>query len=741
MHDLEELCGTIDKVIFKSPENGFSVFALKVRNTDIVTAKGFLPEVHQGEQVTLKGKWIFHAKFGRQFDAHECVASLPSSIIGIQRYLSSGLIKGIGPKFAEKLVNHFGEKTLDIIDQTPNRLFEVSGVGEKRIFAITEAWQDQKEISRVMVFLRSKDVSPSFAVKIYKAYGNQAIEKIQANPYRLVDDIWGIGFKSADTIALKLGLEKNAPDRIKAGFLYVLGEATNNGHLYVEVEQAKETVLKILELDPDINLDTHLDTHKETAQTLLKHALVSLYQQDKIKLITDQDKHFLSLPKFYFSEKGIATKIKELLARKPDPEKFDINAIYQSLRMPDERGVELHEHQQRGILTCLQNKISIVTGGPGTGKTTTVKRLIKILEEHKVRFRLAAPTGRAAKRMFESTGRNTETLHRLLEFAPVSMGFARNEQNALELDFLIVDEASMIDVFLMYSILKALPQAACLVLLGDIDQLPSVGAGNILNDLIASEKIEVVRLTEVFRQAQDSLIIVNAHRVNNGEFPQPALPGSKKDFVYLKEEEPENTFGLLRTIYTKKLAQLGINPDDAVVLVPMNKGTVGAQRLNQELQMILNPAQDGQQSITQFGQAYRIGDRVMQIRNNYDKFVFNGDMGKIIAIDKVEQKLIISFGERELEYDFAELNELTLAYAISIHKSQGSEFQAVIIPIFMQHFILLQRNLIYTAITRAKKLCILIGQPKAISMGIRNAKGIDRKTFLKEFLTTDLEAR
>lgn len=729
MQEIEELCGSIDRVIYKSPENGFSVFALKVRNADVITARGFLPEVHQGEQVILKGKWTFHTKFGRQFEVQECTTSLPSHALGIEKYLASGMIKGIGPKFAEKLVKQFGDQTLEVIDKTPNRLFEVPGVGEKRIFAITTAWQDQKEISRVMVFLRSKDVTPSFAVKIYKTYGNQAVEKMQENPYRLVDDIWGIGFKSADKIALQLGLEKNAPDRIKAGFLYAIGEATNNGHLYIEVQEAKDTVLEILELEAN-----------DQSQELLKLALTSLYQQDKIKLVTHDEKHYLSLPKYYFSEKGIAKKIQQLLERKYDQEKLNINAIYQSLRLPDERGVELHEHQQQGIMSCLQNKVSIVTGGPGTGKTTTVKRLIKILEDNKIRFRLAAPTGRAAKRMFESTGRNTETLHRLLEFTPASMNFARNEQNALELDFLIVDEASMIDVFLMHAILKALPMNASLVLLGDIDQLPSVGAGNILNDLIASEKIEVVRLTQVFRQAQDSLIIVNAHKVNNGEFPQSGIPGSRKDFVYLKEEEPENTFALLRTIYTKKLPQLGISSDDAVVLVPMNRGTVGAQRLNQELQLILNPGDD-QPSVSQFGQVYKVGDRVMQVRNNYDKFVFNGDMGKIIAIDKVEQKLMVTFGERELEYDFGELNELTLAYAISIHKSQGSEFQAVIIPIFMQHFILLQRNLIYTAITRAKKMCILIGQAKAIGMGIRNAKGVDRKTFLKEFLTTDLEAR
>lgn len=728
MGEMDELCGTIDKVIYKSAENGFAVFSLKSAGSEII-ARGFLPELHQGEQVNLKGAWIFHPKFGRQFEVKECSAKLPSSVIGIQKYLSSGLIKGIGPKFAEKLVKKFGEKTLEIIDQDPEKLYEVEGVGEKRALMIVQAWQDQKEISKVMVFLRSKDVSASFAVKIFKTYGNEAIVKIQENPYRLVDDIWGIGFKSADQIALKMGLAVDSLERIKACFCYLITEASSNGHLYIQVQDAKEEAVKLLNLEA------------ESCQEQLKNALTELFEQDKIKLISHEEKHYITLPQFYYSEKGIANRILKLLERGAEDRRFNIDQIYNKIRQPDSRGLELNEDQQKGILACLLSKIAIITGGPGTGKTTLIKKLLEVLEENRIRFRLAAPTGRAAKRMFESTGRNTETLHRLLEFSPQNMGFARNEQNALELDFLIIDEASMVDVFLMHSVLKALPQRASLLLIGDVDQLPSVGAGNVLNDLISSNKIETVRLTQIFRQAQDSLIIVNAHRVNHGEFPTSSIPGSKKDFVYLKEDLPENVFPLLHKIYESKLKQLGINPSDAIVLVPMNRGTVGTARLNQELQTILNPANDESKQVMQFGQVFKIGDRVMQIKNNYDKFVFNGDIGKILDIDRTEQKIIVSFGERDLEYDFAELNELTLSYAISIHKSQGSEFQAVIIPIFMQHFVLLQRNLIYTAITRAKRLCILIGQARAIAMGIKNDKGIERTTFLKEYLTSDLQAR
>ena len=727
--EMTELVGTIDKVVFKSEENGFSVVALKVNARESVMVRGYLPELHVGTNVVLKGAWQFHAKFGRQFDACECDTTLPASAAGIEKYLASGLIKGIGPKFAQRLVAKFGDKTLEVIDKDPKSLFEVDGVGPRRVQLIIEAWQDQKEIARVMLFLKSKDVSTAFAVKIYKAYGNQALEKMEENPYRLVDDIWGVGFKTADQIALKLGLAADAPARVKAAIQFVLTDITNEGHLYLEVTEVKERVIKLLGLEVD------------KCQELLKAALTDLYQQEKTKLLSVNDKHYLSLPQFYYSEKGIANRILYLLERLLSPERFDIDAIYKSISRPDARGIELNEDQQRGILACLQRKVTVITGGPGTGKTTLVKRLIEVLESNRVRFRLAAPTGRAAKRMFESTGRNTETLHRLLEFTPAAMAFARNEERALDLDFLIIDEASMIDVFLMHAVLKALKGNVHLVLIGDVDQLPSVGAGNVLNDIIASGKVEVVRLTQIFRQAQDSMIIVNAHRVNHGEFPQAAPPGAKKDFVFIKEDKPENTFTLLRDIYTRRLPAVGIAAEDAVVLVPMNRGTVGTVRLNQELQMILNPIADEQRQVMRFGQAYRVGDRVMQIRNNYDKFVFNGDMGKITALDHVEQKILVNFGDRELEYDFAELNELVPAYAISIHKSQGSEFQAVIVPIFMQHFVLLQRNLIYTAITRAKKLCILIGQPKAIAMGIKKAKGIERTTFLKEFLTSDLNAR
>lgn len=739
MGEIIEIIGSVEKVIFRSGEDGFVIFSVKLNSSNDIIAKGYLPNLQEGAKVTLNGSWQFNPKYGRQFDVKECTTNLPSSAQGIEKYLASGMIKGIGPKFAQRMVKKFGEQTLEIIDQNPDKLYEVEGVGEKRIEQIVTAWKEQKEISQVMVFLRSKDVSASFAVKIYKAYGNDSIQKIQQNPYQLIDDVWGVGFKSADKIALKLGLAIDSIERIKAAFAFTISEGSGIGHLYVDLDESRKKVIELLELDTS------------SVQERLKEALYDLYTQDKIKLISTKGKHFITLPQFYHSERGIAKRVKYLLEYANTQQGstrlgFDIDKIYNKMRVGNAQdsnafGIELNDDQQRGILTCLQNKITIITGGPGTGKTTLVRNLITILEDYNVRFKLAAPTGRAAKRLFESTGRSSETLHRLLEFTPASMGFSRNEQNALQLDILIIDESSMIDVFLMHAVLKAMPANASLVLIGDIDQLPSVGAGNVLNDLINSEKIPVIRLTQIFRQAQDSMIIVNAHKVNHGEFPSSATTGTKRDFVYLKQAEPEDAIEALKEIYLKRLPALHINSDDSIVLVPMNRGVVGTQRINQELQKLLNPSNDLDKQVLVFGNLYKVADRVMQIRNNYEKFVFNGDIGKISDINKTDQKVFINFGDRFLEYDFTELDEIVHAYAISIHKSQGSEFAAVIIPIFMQHFILLQRNLIYTAITRAKKMCILMGQAKAIAMGIRNAKGVQRLTFLKEFLTTDLEAR
>ncbi len=581
-----------------------------------------------------------------------------------------------------------------------------------------------------MVFLQEKGISPAYAAKIYKKYGDQAINVIVENPYRLADEIWGIGFKIADQVAQNMGFAHDSVKRIKAGILFSITNIISNGHLYAELNELKTKMIALLELNNDQTI-----AHK------IKTALHDLYNTDKIKLIsTAETEHYITLSKYYFSEKSVAHKILEL-HKYPSHFSFDINKIYQSLRSTNNtKDIVLNEDQQRGIMACLQNKVTVITGGPGTGKTTLIKKLLSILDENRIIYKLAAPTGRAAKRITESTGRNAQTIHRLLEFDVSTMGFTRNEQNALKTDFLIVDEASMIDIFLANALLKSLPLHAHILFIGDIDQLPSVGAGNFLHDIIASNVATSVRLLEIFRQAQDSLIITNAHRINQGEFPVSSLPNAKKDFIYIKETEPAHVQHHLDNIFTNGLKRYGINKDESIVLVPMNRGVVGTHNINHNLQKILNPHETKNQ-ITRIGTVFKPGDRVMQIRNNYDKLVFNGDIGTIESID-IEEKIIhVRYFERPVEYDFSELDELVLAYAITIHKSQGSEYDAVIIPVFMQHFMLLQRNLIYTAITRAKKLCIFIGEPRAIAMAIKNNNGLERKTFLPAFLTTDLQCR
>lgn len=728
MDERQELSGVVDRFLFQSTDNGFAVFILKAKGQDI-TVRGYIPGVHAGEEIHATGVWVTHPKFGRQFEAETCTTSLPTTTHGIQKYLASGLIKGIGPVYAEKLVKKFGIHVLDIINDNPERLSEVDGIGPKRLETIISAWDSQKEISKVMIFLQEHGVSSAYATKIYKAYGHEAIAVVQENPYRLADDIWGIGFKVADSIAQNLGFSHNSVKRIKAGIIFIITSALGQGHLYVQLDDAKETIVELLELERTAEIEKNI-----------KHALHELHEAQKIKLISNANQHYITLSQYYFAEYGVAQRIQELV-NKASTHTFDIDAIYKSLQTTNnEQDIQLNEEQQRSILECLQSKITIITGGPGTGKTTLIKTLLRILDNTHISYKLAAPTGRAAKRIMEGTKRHATTIHRLLEFDFISRSFMHNEKNALKLDFLIIDEASMLDIFLAHSILKALPLHAHVIFIGDIHQLPAVGAGNFLHDLISSNKVRCIGLKHIFRQAQDSMIIINAHRVNNGEFPLATLPDARRDFLFIKEDQPENVRSHLEHIFTKSLAQYHINPEDAVVLVPMNRGVVGTQQINHALQTILNPGTTQKQVTTSFT-TLKVGDRVMQIRNNYDKHVFNGDMGMIETIHTEDQMLLVRYPDKTIEYEFSELDELVLAYAISIHKSQGSEYQAVIIPIFMQHFTLLQRNLIYTAITRAKKLCILIGQTKAIAMGIKNNNDKKRITFLKEYLTSPLTCR
>jgi exodeoxyribonuclease V alpha subunit len=707
---MEELVGTVERFLFQNNENGFCVFVLNLNKKEATTVRGYAPALQAGQQVELKGS-----------------VCLPTSVRGLKKYLGSGMIKGVGKVYAEKLVDYFGVDVLDIIEKAPLRLKEVPGIGTKRITTIIEAWKDQKEVASIMVFLQDKGVSTGFATKIYKRYGANSVALINENPYRIAEDIWGIGFKSADEIAQNMGFKPESVERITAGILFTITTQTSNGHLYVDLEQLKKETVKLLELTPT-----------EEIQVTIKRSLHQLYDQEKIKLLSHENKHSITLSQFYFTEKAVANRLLRLLEH-PSAHTFDLHNIYCQLRAPQEGEIALNEAQQKGIMSCLQHKVSVITGGPGTGKTTLIKKLLHMLDQHHINYRLAAPTGRAAKRMTEGTGKYAVTLHRLLEFNPQTMGFVHNEQNALKVDYLIIDEASMIDIFLANSLLKAIPLEAHVIFIGDVDQLPSVGAGNFLKDLIKSKKAPTVRLKYIFRQAQNSLITYNAHRINNGEFPSFKVPNTFQDYEFTKLDGPEALEDQLKIIFHAKLKRYGIKLENSIVLSPMNRGSAGTGHINHYLQKILNP--HGKAEITRMGTAFKTGDRVMQIRNNYDKNVFNGDIGTIESIDHDNKLIKVNYGKTVVPYEFLELEELVLAYAISIHKSQGSEFDAVVIPLFTQHFTLLQRNLIYTALTRAKKFCVIIGQTRALAMAIRNNKGTSRNTFLAEYLTTDLACR
>lgn len=700
----------IEHITYQNEKNGWSVMKVKVKGYDnLVTLTGSLLDVPVGSVLLVDGDWRVDPKYGQQFVAQSWTEVMPATLYGIEKYLGSGLVKGIGPVYAKAIVSRFGLETIDIIENDIERLLEVPRLGKKRMEKIRESWEKQKDIKEVMVFLQGHGVSTAFAAKIYRKYEKESIAKVKENPYQLADDIWGIGFKTADSIASKMGYEKNDPRRCRSGILYALNELAEDGHVYAEPVQLVEAATKLLEAE----------------ETPIRQALASMMEAKDV--IADND--VVYLPPFYHAENGSAKRLKSLLA---DTSLFnsDIAAEPEAEYGEKSSGIVYDEVQKAAIQKALDSKVMVLTGGPGTGKTTTTQGIIAAFKARHISILLAAPTGRAAKRMTEATGMEAKTIHRLLEYNPMD-GYKRNDENPLEGDALIVDECSMIDILLFYNLMKAIPSHMRLILVGDIDQLPSVGAGNVLRDIIDSQKIPVVRLTRIFRQAQSSRIVMNAHAINAGHFPN-IKNGLDTDFFFINQEDADEMvkliIGLVRDRLPKKY---GYPPKEIQVLTPMQRGTVGAGNLNIELQTALNPTGP---SLTRGGYIFRQGDKVMQIRNNYDKNVFNGDIGYITAVDANERTLTVTFDSRLVEYDITELDEIVLAYAVTIHKSQGSEFPVVVMPVTMKHFVMLQRNLIYTGITRAKKICVLVGTTKALAYAIRNNTVSKRNTKLKERL-------
>jgi len=704
--------GTVKRLVYHNEENGFVIARIDMQEPEKkeTTVVGKIAAVSIGETYQFKGKWNLDSRYGWQFIFDDYEIILPTTLEGVRRYLGSGLIKGVGPSTANRIVDHFGDNTLEIIEEHPEKLNEVDGIAQKRIELIKKSWQEQKEIKRVMLFLQSYRITTGYAVKIFKQYGSKAIEKLKENPYCLVDDIFGIGFKIADKIAQNLGIQKDSPSRIRSGIKYCLNENAGQGHCFVYQDVMTQMTAELLGIEEE-------QVERECA--VLNHSKEIIIQNDQVWL-----------PLYFHAEKEVSQKIAGLI-RFPQ-QLTQVNIDLKIEQLEKKYRIRFAKEQKLAIKEVLLHRVLILTGGPGTGKTTTTIGLIELFEDLGLKIVLAAPTGRAAKKLSEATRRTAKTIHRLLAYNPRQKGFTKNEQNPIRADVIILDEVSMIDILLMHHLLKAVTENTFLILIGDIDQLPSVGPGNLLKDMIDSGVIPVIRLTHIFRQKEKSLIIVNAHLVNQGKYP--ILSGKQeRDFYFLKEEDPERAAEeIIRLCTTRLPRSYHLNPlRDVQILTPMYKGAVGADQLNHMMRNALNPAG---KSVKYGHQQYKINDKVMQIRNNYDKEVFNGDIGNIQEIDSEEQVVKVLFYQRVVEYDFSELNELVLAYAITVHKSQGSEYPVVIIPMLTQHFLLLQRNLLYTAITRAKKLVIIVGTNKALWIAIKNNKTVKRNTFLKERL-------
>ena len=772
---MDHLRCVVERITYQNETNGYTVIKCRAKNyNDLVTVVGSMPDVHVGSVLQLTGAWRIDPKYGRQFSMETFEEILPATVFGIEKYLGSGLIKGIGPKFAKKIVQEFGKDTLDVIETDPDRLLSVPGIGTMRVERIKAGWTEQKEIKNIMLFLQDHGVSTSHATKIYKTYGNESIKVVQENPYKLADDIWGIGFKTADTIAEKMGFGHEKYVRLRSGLMYTLNKLSEDGHCFATREQLVKTGCELLDVEDSV-LDMTLDEMiraKDVIIDRIPNSPVDILTQPSggsnqtgriLTLSSNQpcmesqpdggsaayqagrelagsgatsgEDRAIYLPLFYYSEVGTAKRLRKIYN---NPAGFRIATEGLAEKISRITNMTYDEVQIQAIMAAVQSKVLILTGGPGTGKTTTTLGIITAFRKAGANILLAAPTGRAAKRLSEATGMEAKTIHRLLEAKPPE-GYQKNEEKPLEGDVLIVDECSMIDIMLMYNLLKAVPDSMTVILVGDIDQLPSVGAGNVLRDIIESQAFPVVRLTHIFRQAQASRIIMNAHRINAGKMPDISN-GRNSDFFFIdveKKEPDKEKFAdeasqtIVELVKTKLSTYYRTPASEIQVLTPMQRGVCGASNLNQVLQAAINPGGAG---LKRGGYEFKTYDKVMQIRNNYDKEVFNGDIGVVEKADLEERELTVVFDGRSVKYDVTELDELVLAYATTIHKSQGSEYPIVVIPVLMSHYIMLQRNLIYTGITRAKKILVLVGTKKALSYCVRNVTVRHRNTMLRERL-------
>lgn len=717
----EALAGLVERVTFHNPETGFCVLRVKTRGQrDPIIVVGHAGAISAGEFVQLVGSWVNDRVYGQQFRASFLKSSPPTTLEGIERYLGSGLIRGIGTVYAKRLVHGFGDAVFDIIEQQPERLREVPGIGPRRADRIIASWREQKVIREIMLFLHTHGVGTSRSVRIFRTYGAEAVAVISENPYHLARDINGIGFRTADQIAANLGIEKTAPIRLRAGIHYALAEAMDDGHCGLPADELIAFAAKLIEV-PALLTEEALD-HEIAAGDVVADMVA--------------DRRCVFLAALYRTEQDIAARLRDL-SRGDAPWPM-IDATVAIPWVEAKTGLALVESQREAIRVALTSKVMVITGGPGVGKTTLLNAILRIVTAKDVRVALCAPTGRAAKRLSESTGHQAKTIHRLLETDPRSGSFRKDETSPLACELLVIDEASMVDIFLIRALLRALPQSAALLIVGDVDQLPSVGPGQVLADIIGSGAVPTVRLSEVFRQAAQSQIILNAHRINRGQMPFLEQTGPGSDFYFIDAAGPEDVLAKLSAVVMRRIPQaFGLDPvRDVQVLCPMNRGATGARMLNIALQQALNPP--GERSVERFGWTFCPGDKVMQIENDYDRDVYNGDLGFVSRIDQDEAEMHVMFDDREVSYGFGELDTLVLAYATTIHKSQGSEYPAVVIPLTTQHYIMLARNLVYTAVTRGRRLVVIIGQRKAIAQAVRNHGTARRWSKLRERLTADL---